>query len=211
VSARAISRTGLTLAVIAAICTALVAATYRLTSERIAENARLLLERSLAPALGATGYDGSLTDSVLVLQPPHGLPGNGPATIYRVFTDGRPAAALFVVTAMDGYSGPIRLVVGLDPAGVVTGLRILEHRETPGLGDRIESARSDWVYQFDGRSLGNPEPGRWAIRGDGGDFDQLTGASITPRSVTKAVRDVLLYFAANRDDVFARPATERSQ
>ncbi len=210
-SARAISRTGLTLAVIAAVCTALVAGTYRLTSERITENTRLLLERSLAPALGATVYDGALIDSVLVLQPPHGLPGSGPATVYRVFADGRPAAALFVATAMGGYSGPIRIVVGVDPAGIVTGLRILEHRETPGLGDRIESARSDWVYQFDGRSLGNPELGRWAIRGDGGDFDQLTGASITPRAVTRAVRDVLIYFAANRDEVFARPATEQSQ
>lgn len=210
-STRAVLRTGLTLAAVAAVCTALVAATYRLTSDRIAANARLLLERSLAPALGDTSHDGALTDSVLVVQPPHGLPGTGPATIYRVFAGGRPAAALFVVTAMDGYAGPIRIVLGVDADGVVTGLRILEHRETPGLGDRIESGRSDWVKQFDGRSLGDPETRRWAVRGDGGEFDQLTGASITPRAVTKAVRDVLIYFATHREDVFARPATEQEQ
>jgi electron transport complex protein RnfG len=210
VSARGVFRSGLTLAAIAAVCTALVAATYRLTSDRIAENARLLLERSLAPALGDTRYEGTLTGSALVV-PPHALPGAGPAVIYRVFSGGQPAAALFVVTAMEGYSGPIRLVLGVDTYGVVTGLRILEHRETPGLGDRIESGRSNWVAQFEGRSLGDPETRRWAIRGDGGEFDQLTGASITPRAVTKAVRDVLIYFAANREEVFSRPATEQEQ
>ena len=99
-------------------------------------------------------------------------------------------------------------MLGIDTHGVVTGLRILEHRETPGLGDKIQSSRSDWVFQFDGRSLGNPDASRWAIRTDGGDFDQLTGASITPRAVTKAVRDSLLYFEANRQEIFSRPPTE---
>jgi electron transport complex protein RnfG len=87
-------------------------------------------------------------------------------------------------------------------------LRILEHRETPGLGDRIDSSRSDWVFQFDGRSLGDPEVGKWALHSDGGDFDQLTGASVTPRAVIKAVRDTLLYFEAHRDEIFSAPASE---
>jgi electron transport complex protein RnfG len=211
VSTRSVSRTGLTLAAIAALCTALVAATYRLTSDRIADNAQRFLERRLAPALGDAAYDSALTGSALAVHPPHTLPGAGPAAIYRVYSAGKPAAALFVVTAMDGYAGPIRIVVGIDTDGVITGLRILEHRETPGLGDLIESGRSNWVYQFDGRSLGDPVAERWAIRSDGGDFDQLTGASITPRAVTRAVRDVLIYFAANRDDIFSRPATEQAQ
>lgn len=210
-STGSVTRTGLTLAAIAAVCTALVAATYQLTSDRIAENARRLLERSLEPALGDSHYDSPVTGSRLIIQPPHDLPGTGPASVYRVYAGGKPAAALFVVTAMEGYSGPIRLVLGIDAAGTVTGLRILEHRETPGLGDRIESARSDWVYQFVGRSLGDPEARRWAIRVDGGDFDQLTGASITPRAVIKAVRRVLIYFAAHREEIFSRPATEQEQ
>ena len=210
-SARSASRSGLVLAAIAALCTALVAATHRLTDDRIAANASQLLERSLAPALGDTAYDSALTGSALTVEPPHALPGAEAAVIYRVFSGTEPAAALFVVSAMDGYAGPIRIVLGIGADGTVTGLRILEHRETPGLGDRIESGRSDWVHQFDGRSLGNPGAERWAIRADGGDFDQLTGASITPRAVTRAVRDVLIYFVANREEIFSRPATEQAE
>jgi electron transport complex protein RnfG len=118
---------------------------------------------------------------------------------------------LFVVTARDGFSGPIQILLGVDEAGVVTALRILQHRETPGLGDTIELARSDWVLQFDGRSIGDPDITGWAIRGDGGDFDQLTGASITPRAVIRAARDTLIYFVAHRDEIFTLPATEEDE
>jgi len=206
-SDQAVIKTGMTLAVIAAICTTLVAATYQLTEDRIAANEKALLEQSLQPALAGLFYDSGVSESRLVLQPPHELPGNDPAVIYRVFAEDRPVAALFVVTARDGFSGPIRILVGVDISGNVTGVRILQHRETPGLGDRIESARSDWVFQFDGRSLGDPIVTGWAIKGDGGDFDQLTGASVTPRAVLKAIRDTLLYFGAHRDDIFLAEAT----
>ena len=208
---KGVLKTGLTLAVIGTICTALVAATYQATKDRIAANDKALLERSLAPALSGIAFDSGLTDSQLVLQPPHGLPGNDAAVIYRVFSGGEPAAALFAVTARDGYSGPIRVLVGIAYDGTVTGVRILQHRETPGLGDRIESSRSDWVLQFDGRSIGDPVIEGWAIRDDGGEFDQLTGASITPRAVIKAVRDTLLYFDAHRDEIFLAAATEEDE
>jgi electron transport complex protein RnfG len=201
-SESSILKTGLTLAVIGAICTSLVAATYQSTKDRIAANDKALLEQSLAPALSGVFYDSGVTESRLVLQPPHDLPGNDPAVIYRVFAADEPVAALFAVTARDGFSGPIRVLVGLEYDGTVTGVRILQHRETPGLGDKIEPTRSDWVFQFDGRSLGDPAAERWAIRGDGGEFDQLTGASITPRAIIKAIRDTLLYFDANRDEIF---------
>lgn len=208
---RSIMRSAATLALIAAICTALVAATHHLTADRIAANEKALLEQSLKPALAGVMYDSSLSESRVVLPPPHGLPGSDPAVIYRVYAEQEPVAAVFAVTARDGYSGPIRLLLGIDMAGNVTGLRILQHRETPGLGDRIDASRSNWVYQFDGRSIGNPALGGWAIRGDGGDFDQLTGASITPRAVIKAMRDVLVYFAAHREEIFALAATEEEQ
>lgn len=203
-----ILKTGLTLAVIGAICTSLVAATYQSTKDRIAANDKALLEQSLAPALSGIFFDSGVTESRLVLQPPHDLPGNDPAVIYRVFAGDEPVAALFAVTARDGFSGPIRVLVGVEYGGAVTGVRILQHRETPGLGDKIESTRSDWVFQFDGRSLGDPAVERWAIRGDGGDFDQLTGASITPRAIIKAIRDTLLYFDANRDEIFLVATSE---
>ena len=206
-----VTKGGVTLAIIAAICSALVAATYRLTAERIDANERAWLERSLAPALGGLAYDGSLTESRLVLEPPHALPGKDAAVIYRAFSGDRPVAALFAVTAQGGYAGPIRILVGVDLAGAVTGVRILEHRETPGLGDGIESTRSDWVHQFDGRSLGDPPVAAWRLQVDGGQFDQLTGASVTPRAVVKAIRETLLYFDAQQAEIFDMPATAETQ
>jgi len=202
---------GITLAAIAAVCASLVAATYQLTTERIAANERAWLERSLLPALGDVRFDGSITDSKIVLEPPHGLPGSDAAVIYRARSGGAPAAALFAVTARGGYAGPIRILVGIRAGGSVTGVRILEHRETPGLGDGIEPARSDWVYQFDGRSLGDPPLAGWQLRADGGRFDQLTGASVTPRAVVKAIRETLLYFDAHQAEIFDMPATAVSQ
>ena len=98
---------------------------------------------------------------------------DGPVSVYRVFANEQPVAALFVVSARDGFTGPIKLLVGVAASGALTGVRVLEHKETPGLGDLIESSRSDWILQFSGRSLGDPDVSRWAIRRDGGDFDQL--------------------------------------
>jgi electron transport complex protein RnfG len=201
-SNQGIVKTGLTLALIAAICTTLVAATYQATHERIAANEKALLEQSLQPALAGVFYDSGVSESRIVLQSPHELPGNESAVIYRVFAEGEPVAALFAVTARDGFSGPIRILVGVEYDGSVTGIRILQHRETPGLGDKIESRRSDWIFQFDGRSISDPPVTGWAIREDGGVFDQLTGASITPRAVIKAIRQTLLYFDANREEIF---------
>ncbi len=208
---RSVMKTGLTLAMIAAICTALVAATFQGTRDRIAANEKALLEQSLEPALAGVFYDSGVSESRVVIEPPHDLPGNGPAIIYRVFAEDIPVAALFVVTARDGYSGPIRILLGVEADGTVTGLRILEHRETPGLGDKIEVTRSDWVRQFEGRSLADPLPDGWAVKVDGGQFDQLTGASVTPRAVIKAVRETLLYFDAHRDELFSMPAAGENE
>lgn len=207
-SEQTIIKTGATLAVIAAICTTLVAATYQLTRERIVANEKALLEQALQPALAGIFYEGGVSESRLVMLPPHDLPGNDTALIYRVYAQGKPVAALFAVTARNGFSGLIRILVGVEFDGTITGVRILQHRETPGLGDKIESARSDWIFQFDGRSMGNPEVAGWAIRNDGGEFDQLTGASVTPRAVIGAIRDTLLYFDAHRDEIFAAEAVE---
>lgn len=201
-------KSGLTLAAIAAICTSLVAATYHLTADRIAANDKALLEQSLHPALSDLFYDSDVSESRLVLSAPHDLPGSEDALIYRVYANNEPVAALFVVSARDGFAGSIRILLGVDMDGIVTGVRILEHRETPGLGDKIESSRSDWVHQFAGLSIGDPVVTEWAIRSDGGQFDQLTGASITPRAVVKAMRDTLLYFDTNREEIFAAAAME---
>lgn len=199
----AIIKSGVTLAAIAAVCTALVAMTYQLTAERIVANEKAWLERSLKPALSGLFFDSGVTESMIVIPPPHKLPGAEAAIIYRVYAQADPVAALFVVSARDGYAGPIKLLIGIDIDGVVTGVQVLEHRETPGLGDRVESTKSDWLNQFNGRSLTNPDPPGWAIRRDGGRFDQLTGASVTPRAIVGAIRKTLVYFDARRDEIFA--------
>ena len=201
-------KSGVTLAAIGAVCAALVAITYSLTSERIAANEQAWLEKSLEPALAGLTFEGSVSESMLVLRTPHDLPGPDDVIIYRVYADEHPVAALFAVTARDGYAGAIRVLIGIEHDGTVTGIRILEHRETPGLGDKIVSSRSDWVYQFDGRSLGDPGLEEWAIKRDGGEFDQLTGASVTPRAVIKVAKETLIYYAAHRDEIFSASATE---
>lgn len=195
-------KSGITLAVIAGLCTALVALTYTATAARIEANEQAWLERSLQPALSGLFFDSGVTESMMTIPPPHDLPGSEAAIVYRVYAEDTPVAALFVVSARDGYAGPIRVLVGIDVGGAVTGVHVLEHRETPGLGDRVESGKSDWVHQFDGRSLVDPSPSSWAIKRDGGQFDQLTGASVTPRAIVKAIRDTLLYFEAHREEVF---------
>jgi H+/Na+-translocating ferredoxin:NAD+ oxidoreductase subunit G len=204
----AVWTSGIILAVLAAICTALVALTHSTTAPRIAANEQAYLEQSLQPVLAGIEYDGQLSESTVVIEPPHELPGGGDVPIYRVYAGGAPVAALFVVRARGGFSGPIRLLIGIDAAGGITGVRVLEHRETPGLGDLIEFDKSDWITQFDGKSLIEPLVDAWAIKRDGGEFDQLTGASITPRAVIKAVKETLLYFNENREKVFAQEAAQ---
>ena len=204
-------KSSITLAVIAAVCTVLVAVTWRLTHERIAANEQAWLEQSLQPALSGLFFDSGVSESRVTIPSPHGLPGSEDAVIYRIYSGDTPVAALFVVSARDGYAGAIRLLVGIDIDGVVTGVHVLAHRETPGLGDRIESTKSDWVTQFGGRSLSDPQASGWKIKRDGGEFDQLTGASVTPRAIVKAIKETLSYVGANRDAVFAAPADSQDE
>jgi len=201
-----IMQSGLILAAVAAICTTLVASTFSLTRDRIADNERAFLEQSLTPVLAGKSFDNNILASALIVPAPHALPGTENAVIYRALAADTPVAALFAVTAADGFSGPIKFLIGIDTDGVVLGARAIEHKETPGLGDLIDASRSDWIFQFAGTSLYDPAQTAWAIRPDGGAFDQLTGASITSRAAVNAVNQTLLYFAANRDNIFTAPA-----
>jgi len=205
-------KSGVILAVLAAICTALVSFTHKITTVRIAANEQAYLEQSLAPVLAGIPYTNNLSESTIVIEPPNQLPGDAPVTVYRVYSDQVPVAALFVVVARDGFTGPIKLLIGIDTTASVTSVRILEHRETPGLGDLIESSKSDWIQQFRKTSLATPSRENWSIKRDGGVFDQLTGASVTPRAVIKAIKETLTYFEENQETVFAieEPPTDES-
>lgn len=184
----------------------LVAITWESTAERIADNERAYLLRTLADVLPEGSYDNALHEDFITVTDVSLLGMPAPVTVYRARLRNRPVAAVLTPVAPGGYSGPIRLLVGILADGTISGVRVVAHRETPGLGDKIEIERDDWILGFDGRSLGNPPHARWAVRRDEGDFDQFTGATITARAVVSAVRDALIYFEAHRDLLFAAQA-----
>jgi electron transport complex protein RnfG len=192
-------RTLLTLALIGLIAAALLAGVHELTDERIADQAERRALATLNRLVSPDRYDNRLLDDRIRVT----IAGlESPSIIYRARADGEPVALLADVTTADGYSGDIRLLVGLRPDGELIGVRVLEHRETPGLGDRIERDRSDWIEQFAGRSLGDPPGEQWAPDRRGGAFDTLSSATITSAAVIDAVARVLEWFEANRDNVF---------
>lgn len=200
-SVRHILTSAVLLALFALIGTTLVALIHDGTAERIIENERLATLRNLNAILPHERYDNELLADQRVIRD-ETLAGGQPVTVYRAFRDESPVAAVFATVAPDGYGGPIRLLVGVNVDGTVAGVRVTGHRETPGLGDPIEASRSDWILGFDGRSLGHPPLARWAVARDGGVFDQFTGATISPRAVVGAVREVLVYFAAHGETIF---------
>jgi Na+-translocating ferredoxin:NAD+ oxidoreductase subunit G len=121
-------------------------------------------------------------------------------TIYRARHGSELKAALFKV-AERGYSGEISVLMAVDMEGRTLGVRILKHTETPGLGDKIEIRKDDWVLDFNGKSLGEPKPEQWGVKRDNGVFDQFAGATITPRAVVKAVKGGLEFFTARKQDI----------
>ena len=170
------------------------------TAARIEENQRQTLLHSLQNLIPADHYDNDLlADAVQISLSERGLK---PVTVYRARKSGKPVAAVFSTVAPDGYSGEIRLLVAVKADGSLAGVRVLEHKETPGLGDLIDESKSRWILGFDGLSLGNPPEKQWKVKRDGGSFDQFTGATVTPRAVVKAVKNILLFFKANQETVF---------
>jgi electron transport complex protein RnfG len=123
-------------------------------------------------------------------------------TVYRAL-EGLDVTAVAFETVGQGYAGPIRVLLGIGADGRILGARVLAHSETPGLGDKIEIGRDDWITAFDGRDLTDPPPERWAVKKDGGVFDQFSGATITPRAVVAAIKSGLETFAAQRDALTA--------
>ena len=167
------------------------------TATRIAAAEREAQVRALAEILPAGSYDNHLLDNRLELNAPE-LGHRSPQSAYLALKDDQPSALILPVTAPDGYSGAIHLLVGIFADGRLAGVRVLGHKETPGLGDKIELAKSDWVRSFEGKSLSDPGEDGWAVKKDRGEFDQFAGATITPRAVVKAVHGALRYFDKHR-------------
>ncbi|MEN8176494.1 MAG: electron transport complex subunit RsxG [Pseudomonadota bacterium] len=197
---------GAVLAAFGVLGTALVSFTHLQTRERIAANERLALLRQLNVLVPADSVDNDMINDRISVRDPEWL-GSEETRVYRGRLQGQPVAAVFTSQAPDGYSGPIKLLVAVRGDGNLGGVRVVSHRETPGLGDKIEEERSDWVLDFTGKSLANPLPARWKVKKDGGDFDQFTGATITPRAVVSTVKNTLLYYQQHAGELF-RPSPE---
>ncbi|WP_166264931.1 electron transport complex subunit RsxG [Marinobacter caseinilyticus] len=191
---RSIIRNALGLGLFAIITAGIIAVTQAVTAERIAEQTRKAEAAALFDIIPERQHDNDLLSDTVTL-PPSPLLGTGDIGHGWVARQNdQPVGVILPVMAPDGYSGNIRLLVGIGHDTQVLGVRVTSHRETPGLGDKIELRKSSWVRTFDGRSLGDPAPEQWTVAKNGGAFDQFTGATITPRAVVKAVKKALIYF-----------------
>ena len=175
------------------------------TQDRIAENERIALLKNVNTLVASGLYDNDpLSDRVIL--PADTLNSATPVTVYRARKNEQPVAAIYVTTSPNGYSGKIRMVIGINADQTLAGVRVVSHKETPGLGDRIDAEKNDWILGFSGKSLQNPEPNGWAVKKDGGQFDQFTGATITPRAVVNMVRSTLLWSQENQSVLYQMPA-----
>lgn len=195
---QAIGRNGLLLGLFAAVATLALAGTYLATRDAIVEQKRAAEARALAEVISAEQHDNNLLDDAFNVDDATSLGLKQAAHGYRSRRDGNVTGVILPAIAPDGYSGSITLLVGINADGTLSGVRAIEHRETPGLGDKVDARKSPWVNSFVGRSLNDPKPEHWAVKKDGGVFDQFTGATITPRAVVNRVRLALEYFAAHR-------------
>lgn len=201
---------GTTLAVFAACTTGLTAVVHGLTQKTIVHQTALQQKALLDQVVPPENYDNELQNACFLIRDP-ALGNGGPHRLYLARKNGQPSAAALETIAPDGYSGAIRLLVGADFNGTVLGTRVLEHHETPGLGDKIELRISTWISFFSGQKIAGPGDNRWAVKKDGGMFDQFTGATITPRAVVNAVRRTALYMKTLPPKLDSLPACGASE
>lgn len=208
---QSIRNNAILLAAFALLTAGVLAGTQMLTKDRIAAAERKAAQQALLEIVSSQDkrHDNDMLSDTLAIEPQYwaalGLKDGGNIHIARHQSE--TIAYLFPAIAPDGYSGDIKLMVGVTPSGQVTGVRVLAHKETPGLGDKVDLKKSDWVLAFNGRALGENED-RWAVRKDGGDFDQFTGATITPRAVVGQVKRVLQSYAQMQQEL-TRNATNQ--
>jgi electron transport complex protein RnfG len=199
------TKLAMVLAAFALVGTTLLALTYSATKDNIAASEKKAKLALIAQILPTALYDNDIIRNAVEQPPVAELGTSEPTLVYRALKDGKFVAAVFEIIAPDGYAGKIKLLVAIKVNGEVSGVRVVTHKETPGLGDYIEIARSNWIKIFDGTSLDKHESKEWNVKKDGGQFDYMTGATITPRAVIKAVHKALVWFSPNREKIFPLP------
>ncbi|WP_108125557.1 electron transport complex subunit RsxG [Saccharospirillum mangrovi] len=209
----AIRRGAIGLGLFAVFTAGLIAATQQWTAERIANNQRAFEAQTLLALVPEEQHDNQLLDTAFSTQLPTltdtdllRLPE--PADWYQAKLNNEVVAVILPLVAPEGYTEAIRLIMAVDRSGTLLGVRVTAHRETPGLGDQVELSKSDWILNFDGQSLSQPPLENWQVKKDGGAFDQLTGATITPRAVVRAVARGLQFFERNRAVLLSLNPTE---
>ncbi len=192
-----------------ALVTALILATTdSLTKDRIADSERKAAQRALLEIIPIDRHDNDLLMDVQPIPekfwPALGLKKGGNIHIAR--NSGQPVAAIIPTVTPDGYSGNIGMIIGVNFDGTIAGVRVIEHKETPGLGDKVDLKKSDWILSFNGASLVNPQASGWDVKKNGGNFDQFTGATITPRAVIYQIAQVLEYFSEDSERLLTEAA-----
>jgi electron transport complex protein RnfG len=188
------------LAIFAAVTAGLIAVIQVSTKDIISNNIQQARVKALHEILPSNEHDNDLLNDALWIKG-EALGLAQPEEAFIAKSNNQPTVFFFPVKALDGYTGPISLVVGIKINGELAGVRVLQHQETPGLGDQIELKKSDWILSFNGLSLLNPEESGWKVKKDGGQFDQFTGATITPRAIVKAVSLTLKAFEQNKEQL----------
>ena len=196
-----ITLAGIVLFLFAVAGVGLVALVHLQTEARIIANERQALLDQLNALVPAHTIDNDIVSDVITVSAPDRL-GGKETQVHLGRKAGKPVAAVFTSIVPDGYSGPIKLLVAVRIDGSLGGVRVISHKETPGLGDKVEERKSDWIFGFENRSLQDPLPAKWKVKKDGGVFDQFTGATITPRSIVLAVKNTLIYFRDRGESLF---------
>ncbi len=197
---QSISKNSLILGTFAAVTAAIIAITFQSTKERITAQERKAASAALIEMIPTHRHNNDMLSDVLTLktQDSQELGFTAPVDLHIAKQDGNVVALVIPALAHDGYSGDIKMVVAVNVDGTLAGVRVLSHKETPGLGDKIDLRKSPWIHSFDATSLSNPTASLWAVKKDGGEFDQFTGATITPRAVVKRVKQTLELFHTHK-------------
>jgi len=200
---QSISKNSVILGGFALVTAGILAGTFASTKEKISQEEKRAAERALIEIIPRHRHDNDMLSDIWVI-PDHDLEKLGlesSSNINVAKQSGQPIAVIIPSTAPDGYSGDIKLIIGINIDGSIAGVRVLGHKETPGLGDKIDVNKDDWILGFNDKSLLYPHRKEWHVKKDGGIFDQFTGATITPRAVVKRVKNTLEYFTVNKADI----------
>lgn len=201
-----IGKNGLLLLLFALVTAGILASTYEGTKEKISEAERRAAEKALLEIIPQSRFDNDLLlDTISLPESAQALLGKvSGEDIYVARKNNTIIAVIIPAVVPDGYSGDIKLITGVNTDGTIAGVRILTHKETPGLGDKIDIKKSEWITSFTGRSLQNPNASGWNVKKNGGEFDQFTGATITPRAVVKQVYKILQFVEEHQKSLFTQ-------